>query len=226
MKMSRIIAYQYPLNAKRNEAGDLVWDNEIRISKLVLGFDWQAALVKYNKRNRFYWGFSVSGCGGDDLLPVIDAKIELARPSMDSPEFMLEMAVMPGKLEPEHYSILMEALEENIDDPEFKIWWDSDPRGPRKRKPKIKRKMFEEVKQIPRYNGSDDLKLEDVRVSLEEARSFFEVKDLQKKYLRKLFKKRLKELQLKHHPDSDTGNEETFLYLQKCRDVLEKWMRK
>jgi hypothetical protein len=225
MAKSETIAYQMPLSAKRNEAGELEWATDVdKINKLILGFDWQAALSKYNKRNKFYWGFSISGCGGEDLLPIIDAKIEMTKASIDNPEFMLEMAVMPGKLEEEHYGLLIEAFDENMEDPQFKFWWDNDPRGPRKRNLKVKGRVIKEVKQISQYSGADDLKLEDVDVSIEEAKIFFEFKDLVKKDIRKVFKKRLKEQQLKHHPDSTTGSEESFLYLQKCRNVLEKWL--
>lgn len=226
MVTKNTVAYQYILKAERSDNGDFHWlTDSVKIEKLLLGVDWKPIFTKYNNRQRFYWGFSVSGCGGDELFPLIDFKIELIKASLKNPEFMLEAAVMPGKLDSEQRSLFDEAMALCIEEPEFKIWWDDDPRGPRKRKLKVKKKLLEEILKIKAYSGEDDLKLEDAKVSLEEAKEFFGFSDLKKLEIRSIFKKKLKEMQLKCHPDSETGDEESFLFLQKCRSIMEKWLK-
>jgi hypothetical protein len=219
------IAYQYRFKVVRKDEG-LDWITPIEnLNKLLLGFDWMSAFNKFNKRKRFYWGFSVSGHGGDEMFPIIDAKIELVKSSLKNPEFMLEMAVMPGKLDSDQRKLLEEGLELCLGEDDFKLWWDDDPRGPRKRKIKIKKHMLEEVRKIKPYDGSDDLQLEDAEMSVDEAKEFFNLRDCKKYEIRKIFKEKLKEAQLRCHPDAETGSEEAFLFMQKCRTVLEKWLR-
>jgi hypothetical protein len=222
----KILAYQYSLEAARNEEDELSWKTDSKlIDKLFLGFPWKSILSDYNKRANFYYGFSVSG-HGDDLFAVIDAKVETSKASLTAPEFLLEVAVMPHKCSMEHHKLLLEVLDTTLEDATFKVWWEHDRRGPRKRKVKDKKKIIDEIKKLGNYAGEDDLKLEDVEVSISEALTYFGfAPHLDRKEVRNEFKAKYRKLQLKHHPDSETGNEENFLYLQKCRGVLGKWIK-
>jgi hypothetical protein len=225
--LPKIVVYQYVLKAERTEEG-LVWKaGEDAISKLFLGFPWQEVLNSYHKRAKFYYGFSISG-HGDELFPIIDAKVEVHKASLSNPEFLIEIASMPTKLTSEHRDRLYEVLDDEIliDENEFKLWWDDDPRGPRKRKLKDKKKLITQVKELVIYTDADDLKLEDAEVSIHEALAYFGFEtNLPAKEVRKDFKTKYRQLQLQHHPDTDTGNEEAFLYLQKCHNILKKWIR-
>jgi len=40
------------------------------------------------------------------------------------------------------------------------------------------------------------------------------------------YKRVLKEKQLVMHPDTESGSEDQFLYLQKCRTVVEKYLKR
>lgn len=226
--LPQIIVYQYVLKAERSSEGVLSWEiGEDKVDKLFLGFPWKELLESYNKRAKFYYGFSISG-HGDELFPIIDAKVEVNKSSLNNPEFLIEVASMPSKLIDDHRSKLMDVIEDDVllDKQDFKLWWDHDPRGPRKRKLKDKKKLVEEVKAVPEYSGGDDLKMEDAEVSIHEALIFFGFdKHVRPKDIRTDFKSKYRELQLKHHPDSDTGNEESFLFLQKCHNILKKWIR-
>jgi hypothetical protein len=226
MTIPKILAYQYLLEANRSDQDGLSWKTDPeKIDQLFLGFPWKSILSDYNKRAKFYYGFSISG-HGDELFPVVDAKIETSKMSLTTPEFLLEIAIMPDKCSLEHRKLLLEVLEATIEDPNFKVWWEHDRRGPRKRKVKDKKKIFEEIKNMDSYKDGDDLKLEDVEVSVPEALAYFGfASHLDRNEVRKEFKTKYREFQLKHHPDSETGNEENFLYLQKCRKVLAKWIK-
>tara|TARA_B100000614_G_scaffold259560_1_gene284442 strand:- start:565 stop:1242 length:678 start_codon:yes stop_codon:yes gene_type:complete len=225
MKMPKIVVYQYLVSAERKD-DKLEWCEET-ISKLLLGFPWREAMNSYNKRAKFYFGFNISG-HGDELFPIIDAKVELHRASLQNPQFLIEVATMPNKLTEEHRKALSHLLDDRqiIEDQEFKIWWDHDPRGPRKRKLKDKEKIILDIKAMPAYAENDDLKMEDAEVSIHEALQFFGYEaHASKKDVRDSFKSTYRGLQLKFHPDSETGNEESFLFLQKCHNLLKKWIR-
>lgn len=226
MAIPKILAYQYQLEATRSEEGVISWKTDPEmIDQLFLGYPWKSILADYHKRSRFYYGFSLSG-HGDELFPVVDAKIEASKMSLSFPEFLLEVAVMPHKCSPEHLDALLRVLEATVEDPGFKVWWEHDRRGPRKRKVKDKKKILEEIKSMEKYAGEDDLKLEDVEVTIPEALKYFGfATHSDRKEVRKEFKLRHRKLQLEHHPDSQTGNEENFLHLQKCHKVLTKWIR-
>lgn len=228
MAYPKILAYQYPLKLKLNSTGEIeTFETPIEvIDLLLLGYPWHKAFTSYFKRSRFYWGFSVSGFG-DELFPVIDAKIELEIKNLTNPRYLLEVAVMPNKLKAADREAFDNLLTTYLRDDDFKIWWDNDPRGPRNRSFKEKNKIIDEIKKLAIYKDEDDLKLEDIEVSIDEALQFFSFeKGIKPKEAAKCYKKRLKELQLSLHPDSATGNEEKFLYLQKCRTVVEKYLRR
>jgi len=225
MTEPKIVVYQYTLCAERTD-DTLTWKDEDSINKLFLGFPWKEPLNEYNKRARFYWGFSISG-HGEEVYPVIDAKVELSKPSMATPEFTLEMAVILEKLSIDQRRQFESLLDDYINDKSFKVWWDDDPRGPRKRSAKVKKKLIAAIKRIKTYDGSDDLKLEDVEVSLKEALEFFEYDYSAKtRDVKDSYKLAFKKLALKHHPDADTGSESSFIYLGKCRSVLETWIKR
>lgn len=222
MKHPKILAYQYEISLKD---GQLQPDSE-KITELLLGYPWQGCFDNYRARSRFYWGFSVSGFGGE-LVPIIDAKIETSRASFTEPQFLLEVGIMPSKLNSQDREKFLKLLETSLEDENFKVFWDSDPRGPRKRSHKEKTKILDEVKKLPDYSGEDDPKIEDIEVSLDEGLTYFGFDKEQKpKKLAELYKKALKEKQLAVHPDSESGSEEKFLYLQKCRAVVEKYLKR
>jgi hypothetical protein len=224
---SKIVAYQYLLKTERAEDGTLNWElDKDKISKLFLGFPWEEVMRDYNKRAKFYYGFSISG-NGSEIFPTIDAKVEMGKPSLKNPEFVIEVAAAPGKLAPEHRNLLFEVLDMMIEDDSFRIWWDHDPRGPRRRKLKDRKRLVEEVKNIEPYTNQDDLKSEDVKITIPEALEYFGFPThLKKREVKKEFKTKYRQLQLQHHPDSETGSEEAFLLLQKCRNVIEKWIKR
>ncbi len=226
MPPPKILAYQYQLEATRNETGEVSWKTDPeKINQLFLDFPWKSILSDYNNRLKFYYGFSLSG-HGDEMFPVVDAKIETSKLSLTSPEFLLEVAVMPHKCSTKHRDLLIQLLETTIEDADFKVWWEHDRRGPRKRKVKDKKKILDEIKSTSRYGGEDDLKLEDVEITVPEALVYFGfATHLNRKEVRKDFKIRHRKLQLEHHPDAETGSEENFLHLQKCHKVLTKWIR-
>lgn len=222
MKHPKILAYQYTLVLK----DQVLTPGREKITKLLLGYPWERAFSSYNGRSRFYWGFSISGFGSE-LVPIIDVKIETSKTSLTSPEFILEVGVMPTKLGEQDRAALINLLEETLQDEEFKVFWDHDPRGPRKRSFKEKVKLLDEVKKLDVYDGSDDPKTEDVEVSLEEGLAYFGFDTgLKPKKISESYKKALKEKQLTVHPDSETGSEDQFLYLQKCRTVVEKYLKR
>ena len=224
MTEPKIVVYQYPLRAERID-NELTWKNESSIDKLFLGFPWKEPLNAYNKRGRFYWGFSISG-HGEEVYPVIDAKVELSKPSMANPEFILEIAVIPEKLNKDQRQLFEELLDGHIHDKIFKVWWEDDLRGPRKRSAKVKKKLIATIKRLKNYDGEDDLKLEDVDVSLKEALEFFDYEYAAKSIeVRKTYRLAFKKLVLKHHPDAESGSESSFIYLEKCRSVLETWIK-
>ena len=222
MKHPKILAYQYTLSFKDEKLSpDLV-----KINQLLLGYPWEQGFQNYKPRARFYWGFSISGFGGD-LVPIIDAKIETSKASFSSPEFILEVGVMPNKLISDDRKKFEELLEATLEDDDFKVFWDSDPRGPRKRSFKEKTKILDEVKKLPAYLGEDDPKMEDVDVSLEEAMKYFGFEaGIKPKKAAEGYKRVLKEKQLVMHPDTESGSEDQFLYLQKCRTVVEKYLKR
>jgi len=222
MKHPKILAYQYSLSIKN----DQLCPDLAKISQLLLGYAWEQAFQNYKPRARFYWGFSISGFGGD-LVPIIDAKIETSKTSFTTPEFVLEIGVMPTKLTVDDRKKFEELLESTLEDEEFKVFWDNDPRGPRKRSFKEKTKILEEVKKLPSYAGEDDPKMEDVSVSLEESLKYFGFEPgIKPKKAAEGYKRVLKEKQLVMHPDAEGGSEEQFLYLQKCRTVVETYLKR
>jgi len=226
MAYPRIIVYQYPLKANREE-DILLWDlPEKDITDLYLGFSWQDPVNVYNKRQKFYWSFSFSR-HADEMYSIIEGSLETHKPSLNSPTLMMEMSVMPEKLDADQRGRLGEVINKYLHDPKFKIWWEDDPRGARKRNFKIKRKMLEAINKLKDYDGSDDLSLEDVEVGVPEALEFFEYTAKSKaRDVKPDFQNKLNKLTLKHHPDAETGNESAFLYLQKCRNVLERFIKR
>lgn len=224
--MSKVVVYQMLLKATKKDE-KFSWEIPSKdIEDLFLGIDWQGPFQRYNLRSRFYWGFSISG-SGEEAYPVLEGKLELSKPSLDTPEFTLEVACVPSKLEASQREMLHQSVEKFLTNEDFKIWWEDDPRGPRKRPLNIKQQLLNDLKKLKAYNGSDDMKLEDVTVSIKEALQYFGYEaNTKPKEVAKSFKKKLKELQVKAHPDSDSGSEDSFIYLQKCRKVVEVWLKR
>ena len=94
-----------------------------------------------------------------------------------------------------------EGLKASIEEEKLRIWWSNDSRGSRKRSLDDKRKILQEVKQTQGYDGSGDLKLEDIEISVSDALEFFGFdSNIKIKDLKKVFKDRFREFQLKYHP--------------------------
>ena len=219
-----MLVYKVPVSAEVKDG--VLWLDAEKVATLSLGINWVPYAQKYYRRSGFYWDLSISG-HGEGSLPVIDAKVELHVKSKTSPVFMLEIATLPAKLDLDQRSNLEKVMEDNLDNPEFKVWWENDHRGPRKRSAKVKRKLLDKVKSLNKYDGSDDLKMEDIQVSIKEALTYFEFdKDSSKEEIKDGFKPKLKRFQLKTHPDSETGSEEDFLYLQKCKSEILTWLKR
>lgn len=222
----KVLVFEYQLRAKRVD-GQLTFElsNE-ELDDLFLGFDWKTPINSYSGRTKFYWGFSISG-HGEEAMPVIEARMEASVQSLAEPAFLLEMAVTPSKIDTEQKQRLLRATKLLLKRSEFRIWWDHDVRGSRKRSNKAKLKLWEELNRQKDYAGEDDLRLEDVKVSVGDALEFFGFERKAKaRDVKTQFSPKLKEMQLRYHPDSETGNEETFLHMQRCRSILEKWMKK
>ena len=223
MNNASMLVYRVPVSAEVKD-GELSLGAEV--AELSLGINWILYAKKYFRRSGFYWDLSISG-HGEGSLPVIDAKVELHVKSLTVPVFMLEVATLPAKLNLDQRSTLEKVLEDNLENPEFKVWWENDHRGPRKRSAKVKKKLLDKVKLLKKYDGSDDLKLEDIQVSIKEALTYFEFDtSSSKEEVKGGFKPQLKKFQLKTHPDSETGSEEDFLYLQKCQEEILTWLKR
>lgn len=228
MRIAKVFAYQYIVKAKRDGVtGELTWSvpNE-KIDQLMLGIPWQESVKLYSKRARFYWGFSFAG-DQEDLFPILDGKWELSEASLEEPEYTIEMAVFPTKLSTEQGVMLDDLVKNSSDDNNFKFWWDDDIRGgPRERSAKAKKKIIAEYEQLPKYDGSEDLTLEDSSVTVKQALELFGFdSEAKSKVVSKLYKLKYKQLQLKHHPDNtDTGDKQMFMFLQKCKIALEEWI--
>ena len=225
--LPKMVVYQLVLKAERN-GNTIKWliGDEV-IDELLLNFPWKHAFEDYNRRGKFYFGFSISG-HGSELFPVIDAKVEGHKASLSNPEFLIEVASMPAKLASVHRKALEKLLSNKklLERDDFKIWWEDDPRGPRKRKLKDKLQIVEQVRGIKQYVDEDDLKLEDAEVTPQEALLFFGFeKNASQKDVKDKFKAAYRQLQLQHHPDAESGSDESFLYLQKCHNILKAWMR-
>jgi len=224
---SRILIYEYKLQANRNEQDQLEWElGPGRIKELLLGLPWQDPLQTYNRRNKFYWGMSLGYDEG--IPPIIDASIELIKPSIKHPEYQLEVLITPGKLDPKQREQLTTMLRSFKGDPKLRIGWEDSIGGPRKRTDKALKRLLKQLREIPVYNGGDDLELQDIVVSVPEALEFFGFETNTKpKMIKKTFMAKVREMQFKYHPDnSESGSEDTFVFLQKCKKVLENWIKK
>lgn len=224
MTRIRDVAYKYTFCGKRVD-NRLKWaPAPSKISLLTLGFDWRHPISNYNKRSEFYYGFLVSK-NGEEMSPIIDAKIELTKASIDYPQFTFEAAVAVPRLSLEQRDLFNKMLNEFKEDPKFKIWWD-DEGGPRKRSAKKKDLLIKTILSLPSYNGEENLSHEDAEVSIRDALKYLEYEPkTDKNQIKKDYKKRIAKLTLKFHPDNqETGNEEQFIYLQKCKVVLDSWV--
>ena len=224
---SRILIYEYELQGNRNEDGQLEWElDPEKINQLMLGLPWQSHLQTYDRRSKFYLGMSLGYDEG--IPPIIDASIELTKPSIKHPVYQLEVLVTPGKLDPVQRERLSNTIRAFKGDPKLRIGWEDAIGGPRKRTDKALKRLLKQLRDIPVYKGNDDLELQDVVVSLPEALEFFGLESGSKpKTIRKVFTTKLREMQFKYHPDNaESGDEDTFLFLQKCKNVLENWIKK
>lgn len=218
--MTKSISYQYKFKVKQ---GSLNYQNTI-ISNLCFNLDFLFLPYLGRKEPCFYTNVFDYGQEG---LPLIDIGLQLVDIKSDFLTYQIDITAVPPKLSENHRKLLEDSMEQVIEQDDFKIWMGNDPRGARKRSLTDKRQILNQIKLMPHYDNSGDLKLEDIEITVNDALDFFGFeKDIKLKDIKKLFKKRFRELQLKYHPDSESGNENIFMRLQNCKDVLEEWMNR
>lgn len=218
--MANALIYQYLFTISRN-SNEL--SKNFLLNKLTFGLAKIFSSYSCRKDPQFTTTLFDHGQEG---FPIIDITFGLDKASIDTLNFLLEVTVVPSKLISEQRSDFEKTLSEVIGDENLKIWFDTDPRGARKRSLSDKQKILDQLKEMPSYNGSSDLKLEDIEITILDALTFFGFdKTTKPKELKKIFKKKFREYQLKHHPDSESGDDLTFMHVQNCREVLEKWMK-
>lgn len=222
--MTKAISFQYDFVISRNKEGQVIFDVPECLADLSFGFDVQ--FRPYLARKQPHFEANIFDYGADGF-PTVSISLTLIKATANFLNFQLEVTAVPSKLIGTHRMMLERGLEKVIDTENFKIWWDNDPRGARKRSSGDKKKILETIKEIPVYDGSSDLKLEDIEITVPDALEFFGFsKSIKAKELKKVFKGKFRELQLKYHPDSDTGDESIFMHLQNCREVLDGWMKR
>lgn len=218
--MAKSISYQYTFKIKYGESDAEV--NDTNISGLCFNLD--SFFRPYLKRKEPYFYTSMFDYGQEGL-PIIDIGFQLVDAKSDFLTYQIDVMVVPVKLSECHREFLETVLEKVIEQDDFKIWYGNDPRGARKRSLLDKQQILAYIK-ASQYDGSSDLKLEDIEITVEDALSFFGLnKDIKVKEFKKVFKKRYRELQLKYHPDSELGSENDFMRLQDCKDILEDWIK-
>lgn len=219
---TRVLVYQYPFTLTRNGDSSITWEPSLEdLDKLFLGLQWKDILLTYSSRNDFYWGFEIKG--ESDMFPILEAKVELEIGSLSNPHFILEMAVMPSKITESQRVMLNELFIKYKSDEEFIAFWDDDPKGPGKRQANLKKKLVKALETIPIYKGENDISPEKAMITPSEALIYFGF-DKNKLPTEEEFKKKLREMQLKCHPDANNGDEKEFKHLQKCKKVIEEFV--
>lgn len=215
---NKILIYTYQIKASVKEDGSLEWaPSEEAIDELFFHMNWQMPVNTYRKRDSFFTGFEIKG--NSDIYPILEGKIELDVPSLIAPEFVLEVACTPSKLDVEQKAKVLALIEKYEQDDLFKAWWDSDDKGPDRKPRKNKQRIISILKsKMPEYKGEDDLTPDKCAVTLTEALQFLELGDNLPD--EKAFKAQLKKMQLKYHPDRNGGEEEPFKKLQKCKEII------
>jgi len=226
--MTKAISYQYQFVVPRDKDGKPVFDDVKSLNQLSFGLN--DIFNAYFIRKQFHFETSVFDYGQEGF-PIYTISLSSIKVTTKDWKFQLAATVVPSKLIDVHRQLLHDGLAHTIDfvkDPEqFKIWWDNDPRGSRKRSLEDKVKILDEIRAMPTYNGSSDLQLEDIELTIEDALEFLGFNRASKpKDLKKIFKSKFRELQLKHHPDSPTGSDNAFMHLQNCREVVERWLKR
>lgn len=218
---SRVLVYQYPFYAIKSEEGFIWTPNTEEIDKLFLGMTWKPIIESWLERKDLYFGFEIRG--ESDVFPVMEGKVELEINSLSNPCMSLEMAVMPSKLDPIKRELLNALFTTYQTDEDFVAFWDDDPKDPGSRQTALKKKIRKSLDTIPVYKGENSINSENADVTPIEALQFF---GYNKDNLpsEEDFKKKLREFQLKYHPDANEGDEKQFRHLQKCRKLLEEFL--
>jgi len=224
MSYPRALVIQYEIEADKN--GDVLgWtENASLLDRLLLGVPIHMPLKTYAKRNRLYAGFSV---GYDDALFFLEGSLELTKATLKKAFFELEVVIIPSKLDPAQLEDLSALLRDNADNPKFKVGWEDSLAGPKKRTAKAMKRLLKQLKDDKSYSGEDDLRLEDIDVTHAEALEFLGYDATAKKNQVKAdYKVKYRELTVKYHPDADQGDEDKFMFLQKCKATLDDWLKK
>lgn len=219
---TKVIVYQYPFTATKEEK-EFVWDPPVdELDKLFLGLPWRDILLSFMFRNDLYWGFDIKG--ESDMFSILEGKVELDVASLLNPHFSLELAVMPSKLSIKQRELLNQIFLKYKDDENFIAFWEEDgePPPPGKRQLNLKKKLCKALETIPTYDGENDITPEKAVITPMEALGYFgfsknEVPSQEE------FKKRVRELQFKCHPDV-SGSEKEFKHLQKCKKIVEDFV--
>lgn len=218
---SRVLVYQYPFYAIKSAEGYQWVPNEEDLDKLFLGMSWKPIIESWLERKDLYFGFEIRG--ESDVFPVMEGKVELEINSLSNPCMSLEMAVMPSKIDSSKRDILNDLFTNYQTDEDFVAFWDDDPKDPGFRQTALKKKIRKSLETIPVYKGENSINAENADVAPIEALQFF---GYSKDNLpsEEDFKKKLREFQLKYHPDANEGDEKQFRHLQKCRKLLEEFL--
>jgi len=209
---------QYQCAIQYDVAKD-TWDPPLEIlKKLSFGQDFSAIYQIYRLRRDFIWGLIIDS---DYHRPLVELKIQNMVPSLTYPEFLFEASCFPSKLDASHRKDLVECLETLAKNDEFTAWWETDTRGPLKQPTRLKKQILKDLAALPLYQKENDLQLDDCGVTLSDALSFFK---LTRENVENEFKNRLRELQLQYHPDKNSGKDDDFKYLQKCKDTLVEYL--
>jgi hypothetical protein len=224
MNYPRALVIQYEIEAEKK--GDVLdWTQSADLlDQLLLGFPIHLPLKAYAKRNRLYAGFSV---GYDDALFFLEGSLELTRATLKKAVFDLEVVIIPSKLDAVQRDSLVALLRNSADDPKFKVGWDDSLAGIKKRSTKAMKRLLKQLRNDKKYSGEDDLQLEDIDVTHAEALEFLGYEPAaKKKEVKTNYKAKYRELTVKYHPDADGGDENKFMFLQKCKSTLDSWLKK
>jgi hypothetical protein len=220
----KTLLYSFLLTGKKTN-NTVEWDvDPATLDKILLGIPLHIPLNDYNSRSRIYSGFNI---GYDDSMSFIEGSLDLVKSSLKELVFEVEMAVVPSKLETGRREAMESLLIEFKGDKRFKVGWEDSMTGIKKRTDKAMKRLLKQLRGIPHYKGEDDLKMEDIAVTVPEALSFLGLnEDAKKKDVVKTYKVSYRELARKLHPDSDEGDEDSFMFLQKCKSALDSWTKK
>lgn len=192
--------------------------SEEDLNKVLLKFDAYSLIKPFLSRASLEVYLNVTSLE----IPIVDIRFEtLSEEDPNALKFNLEVSVLPEKLNKEEHQLLLELIQNNLENKSFYLWWST---GKKTKLTTKKRKILKKLLEIQAYQNEDSFIHSDNPVLIEDALRLFEFDAGSKTIAKEKFKNKLRELQLKLHPDSNTGSEKEFKYLQKCKILLEEWL--